>query len=62
MNKLTTGIDRAEKLAQELHDLLQKLVHEAKDYDTERVLKRSEAELMDLRHNLSLVKRLMKQS
>ena len=51
-------IARAEELARELHAILEKLIESSEDYDVTRVLKRSEAELMDLRHNLSLVGRL----
>jgi len=61
MTSFPNHVARAEKLAAELHDLLQDLLEEAKDYDIGRVLKRSEAELMDLRHNLSLVRRLLKE-
>jgi cob(I)alamin adenosyltransferase len=62
MNKLKDGITKAEALAEELHSLLGRLVKVAEDYDINRVLKRSEAELMDLRHNLSLVQRLLQES
>ena len=62
MNKLRDGIGQAEALAEELHALLGQLVEMSGDYDIERILKRSEAELMDLRHNLSLVQRLFQDS
>jgi len=62
MKKLKEGITKAEALAEELHALLGRLVKVSEDYDVERVLKRSEAELMDLRHNLSLVQRLLQES
>jgi len=52
-------IARAEKLAEELHDLTAAMISESSDYDATRLLKRSEAELMDLRHNLSLIQRLL---
>ena len=61
MTTFPKHVARAEQLAAELHRLLQGLLEEAKDYDIGRVLKRSEAELMDLRHNLSLVRRLLKE-
>ena len=58
--KLTPkDVEQAEALAGELHGLLEKLVEMSSDYDIARVLKKSEAELMDLRHNLSVVKRLV---
>ena len=62
MKKLKDGITKAEALAEELHALLGRLVKISEDYDIDRVLKRSEAELMDLRHNLSLVQRLLQES
>jgi len=62
MKKLKDGITKAEALAEELHRLLGQLVKVSKDYDIDRVLKRSEAELMDLRHNLALVQRLLQES
>ena len=52
-------ITRAEKLAEELHDLTAAMISNSSDYDATRLLKRSEAELMDLRHNLSLIRRLL---
>jgi hypothetical protein len=58
--KLTpTDIEQAEELAGKLHRLLEQLVEKSSDYDVARVLKKSEAELMDLRHNLAVVKRLL---
>jgi cob(I)alamin adenosyltransferase len=62
MNKLKEGITKAEALANELHALLGKLVKVSRDYDIDRILKRSEAELMDLRHNLAMVQRLIQES
>jgi hypothetical protein len=52
-------IAEVEAAAQNLHELLARLIERCTDYDVERVLKRSEAEAMDLRHNLSLVRRLL---
>jgi len=52
-------ISRAEALAEELHEMTAALINQSEDYDTSRLLKRSEAELMDLRHNLSLIRRLV---
>lgn len=62
MKNLKDGITKAEALAEELHELLGRLVKVSGDYDIDRVLKRSEADLMDLRHNLSLVQRLLQDS
>ena len=52
-------ITRAEEVAESLQAILAHLIEDCSDYDIERVLKRSEAEAMDLRHNLSLVRRLI---
>jgi len=52
-------IQQVEKAARKLHELLARLIEHCTDYDVERVLKRSEAEAMDLRHNLSMVRRLI---
>lgn len=52
-------ISQVEEAARKLHELLARLIENCTDYDVERVLKRSEAETMDLRHNLSLVRRLI---
>jgi hypothetical protein len=49
----------AEEAARKLHELLAEMIAHSTDYDVERVLKRSEAEAMDLRHNLAVVKRLL---
>lgn len=58
MTKLNDHINAADKLADELHRTLKTMIESTKDYDIQRILKRSEAEVMDLRHNLSLVRRL----
>ena len=52
-------ISQVQEAARKLHELLARLIENCTDYDVERVLKRSEAEAMDLRHNLSLVKLLL---
>jgi hypothetical protein len=59
MKLAPTDVEQAEKLATELHELLERLVEKSSDYDIARVLKKSEAELMDMRHNLAVVKRLL---
>jgi len=58
MAKITNEVKRADELASELQRAIETMISRADDYDIERILKRSEAELMDLRHNLSLVQRL----
>jgi len=59
MDVTMEDVKRAEALAEELHSVMGSLVEKSKDYDIARILKRSEAELMDLRHNLSMVRRLL---
>ena len=59
MDVTLDDVRRAEALAEELQSLMGSLVENSKDYDIARTLKRSEAELMDLRHNLSMVRRLL---
>ena len=55
----------AEELDQVLEDVtmldksIQDLVRETEDYDLERLLKKVDAELMDVQHNLILAKRLL---
>jgi len=56
---------KAEKLNQVLEDAnrleksIKELVREIEDYDLERLLKKIDAELMDVQHNLVLAKRLV---
>ena len=55
---------KSEKLIQVLEDAnrleksIKELVREIEDYDLERLLKKIDAELMDVQHNLVLAKRL----
>jgi hypothetical protein len=55
----------AEKLNLVLEDVtkleksIQELIREIEDYDLERLLKKIDAELMDVQHNLILAKRLV---
>jgi uncharacterized membrane protein (DUF106 family) len=56
---------QAEKLNQVLADAakleksVKELVRQIEDYDLKRLLKKIDAELMDVQHNLILAKRLM---
>jgi single-stranded DNA-specific DHH superfamily exonuclease len=55
---------QAEKLdlvleeARKLEKSVKELIREIEDYDLERLLKKIDAELMDVQHNLVLAKRL----
>ena len=50
------------KRAQEMVNLLEKtvkeIIREVEDYDLERLLKKIDAECMDLHHNISVARRL----
>jgi hypothetical protein len=63
-SKIGESMKKAEKLNQVLEDAnrleksIKELVREIEDYDLERLLKKIDAELMDVQHNLVLAKRL----
>ncbi len=46
------------KEAGKLEKLTKQLLRQIEDYDLERILKKIDAELMDVQHNLVLAKRL----
>lgn len=56
MNK--TRLAKAKALARELAEEINELVTESSDYDLERLLKKIEAEIMDIQHNLKLAMRI----
>ena len=51
-------IDQALEKASLLEKIVKQTIREIDDYDLERLLKKIDAECMDVRHNLSLAKRL----
>lgn len=51
-------IDQALETARLLEKIVKQTIREIDDYDFERLLKKIDAECMDVRHNLSLAKRL----
>jgi len=51
-------INQALKKASLLEKTIKEIIREINDYDLERLLKKIDAECIDLRHNLSLAKRL----
>ena len=51
-------IDQALEKARLLEKIVKETIRETDDYDLERLLKKIDAECMDVRHNLSLAKRL----
>jgi hypothetical protein len=56
MNK--TRLAKAKALSRELAEEINELVTESSDYDLERLLKKIEAEIMDIQHNLKLAMRI----
>ena len=48
------NIRRAEAMASEMADIFNSLVRETKDLDLQRLFKQLEADVMDMRHKLSL--------
>jgi len=46
------------KLAQDLAAQIKELVGSTSDYDLERLLKKIEAQVMDIQHNLTLASRI----
>ncbi|MCD6163807.1 MAG: hypothetical protein J7K40_15530 [candidate division Zixibacteria bacterium] len=53
------NIIRAEKLTAELGDIFNSLVKESKEFDLTRLLKQLEADMMDIRHKLSLASKII---
>jgi hypothetical protein len=53
--KLTEAADLAQKIAEYMKEIQQDI----NDYDLSRMLKKVEAEVIDLQHNLSIAVRLM---
>ena len=53
--KLTEAADLAQKIAEYMKEIQQDI----NDYDLGRMLKKVEAEVIDLQHNLSIAVRLM---
>ncbi len=42
----------------QLEKIVKQIIREANDYDLERLLKKIDAEFMDVRHNLTIARRL----
>ena len=57
--KLAEKLNLVLEDAAKLEKSIQELVRDIEDYDLERLLKKVDAELMDVQHNLILAKRLM---
>lgn len=51
-------LKEAAELAQRIADSIKEIQHDINDYDLSRMLKKVEAEVIDLQHNLSIAVRL----
>ncbi len=56
------NINKAETLAGELNGVFNTLVNNAEDLDLKRLFKQLEADMMDIRHKLSLASKIVKNS
>lgn len=56
------NINKAETLAGELNGVFNTLVNNAEDLDLKRLFKQLEADMMDIRHKLSLASKIVKSS
>jgi hypothetical protein len=56
--KQATRLNQILERANRLEKSVKQLIRETEDYDLERLLKKIDAELMDVQHNLALAKRL----
>ena len=56
------NINKAETLADELDGVFNTLVNNAEDLDLKRLFKQLEADMMDIRHKLSLASKIVKNS
>ncbi|MBD3219538.1 MAG: hypothetical protein GF310_14810 [candidate division Zixibacteria bacterium] len=52
-------LTEAAELAQKIGDYMKEIQQDISDYDLSRMLKKVEAEVIDLQHNLSIAVRLM---
>jgi hypothetical protein len=53
-------IRQASRKASQLEKLIKEILREMDDYDLERLLKKADAECLDVQHNLALAERLSK--
>ncbi len=53
-------LTEAAELAQKIGEYMKEIQQDISDYDLSRMLKKVEAEVIDLQHNLSIAVRLMK--
>lgn len=53
------NIIKAEQLSVELSDIFNSLVKESREFDLTRLFKQLEADMMDIRHKLSLASKIV---
>ena len=56
--KTSEMLNQALHNAGQLEKIVKQIIREVDDYDLQRLLKKVDAEFMDLRHNLALARRL----
>jgi hypothetical protein len=56
--KTLEKLNRAHEMVNLLEKTIKEIIREVEDYDLERLLKKIDAECMDLHHNISLARRL----
>ncbi len=56
--KTSEKLNKAHEMVNLLEKTIKEIIREVEDYDLERLLKKIDAECMDLHHNISLARRL----
>ena len=56
--KTSEKLNRAHEMVTLLEKTVKEIIREVEDYDLERLLKKIDAECMDLHHNISVARRL----
>jgi hypothetical protein len=56
--KTADRLKEALENASQLEKIVKQIIREVNDYDLERLLKKIDAEFMDVRHNLTIARRL----
>ena len=56
--KTLEKLNRAHEMVNLLEKTIKEIIREVEDYDLERLLKKIDAECMDLHHNISVARRL----
>ena len=56
--KTSEMLNQALENASQLEKIVKQIIREVDDYDLQRLLKKVDAEFMDVRHNLALARRL----